>query len=483
MHPPTERLYFLDWLRIGAFALLVLYHVGMYYVTWSWHVKSADASAALEPFMRLVVAVAAVAAVPDLGGGHVVHAVARRGQPPPGFGGRSKRLLLPLLFGMAVIVPPQSYFDGVVQQLYGYARQLLRFHGGCYSRRPRRLLQSRAAPAWILPTWNHLWFVAYLFVYSAALLAAAARAAAGAAIHRSGAGACAARRRLVVAADRGCWRCFLRVSALIRALPADARAGRRCLPARDVLRAVHRRRRVGAGCRHVATLRRAALARARPGTAGVAGDDRVAAVARRHAGRARAVGMAGAHAVRDHAVVGHRRGGRLRARAPEPRPPLARHAGRQRVSGVHRAPDADRVVRDDAGTAALGAGARRSVAGGAHVRRQLRRLSRGAPRAGLAHGVRPEHRPGRRRRHTPARHASAHRERRLVRAAEHHAGGHRAPRLRSALPSRRLLRVSTNDTGPSISSNIDRSAGAPLAPACRAGAPARSRAPGSRWPS
>ena len=40
MHTPSQRLFFLDWLRIGAFALLVLYHVGMYYVSWSWHVKS-----------------------------------------------------------------------------------------------------------------------------------------------------------------------------------------------------------------------------------------------------------------------------------------------------------------------------------------------------------------------------------------------------------------------------------------------------------
>jgi peptidoglycan/LPS O-acetylase OafA/YrhL len=32
----------LDWIRIGAFALLILYHVGMFYVPsdWDWHVKS-----------------------------------------------------------------------------------------------------------------------------------------------------------------------------------------------------------------------------------------------------------------------------------------------------------------------------------------------------------------------------------------------------------------------------------------------------------
>ena len=36
----NERLYFLDWLRILAFAALLVYHVGMYYVSWDFHVKS-----------------------------------------------------------------------------------------------------------------------------------------------------------------------------------------------------------------------------------------------------------------------------------------------------------------------------------------------------------------------------------------------------------------------------------------------------------
>jgi glucans biosynthesis protein C len=42
-----ERRYDLDWVRIGAFLLLILYHVGMYYVTWDWHVKSPAASSAI----------------------------------------------------------------------------------------------------------------------------------------------------------------------------------------------------------------------------------------------------------------------------------------------------------------------------------------------------------------------------------------------------------------------------------------------------
>ena len=50
----TQRLPFLDGLRrVAAFLLLILYHVGMYYVTWDWHVKSPAASHALEPFMLM----------------------------------------------------------------------------------------------------------------------------------------------------------------------------------------------------------------------------------------------------------------------------------------------------------------------------------------------------------------------------------------------------------------------------------------------
>ncbi len=39
----------LDWLRIAAFGLLIFYHVGMFYVTWGFHVKSAHAGSAAEP--------------------------------------------------------------------------------------------------------------------------------------------------------------------------------------------------------------------------------------------------------------------------------------------------------------------------------------------------------------------------------------------------------------------------------------------------
>ena len=36
----NERHFGMDWLRIGAFALLILYHSGMAFVPWDWHVKA-----------------------------------------------------------------------------------------------------------------------------------------------------------------------------------------------------------------------------------------------------------------------------------------------------------------------------------------------------------------------------------------------------------------------------------------------------------
>ncbi|HSX55060.1 MAG TPA: acyltransferase, partial [Sphingomonas sp.] len=36
-----ERHYGMDWLRVGAFGLLILYHIGMVFVPWGYHAKTA----------------------------------------------------------------------------------------------------------------------------------------------------------------------------------------------------------------------------------------------------------------------------------------------------------------------------------------------------------------------------------------------------------------------------------------------------------
>jgi glucan biosynthesis protein C len=159
-----ERRYDLDWVRIGAFMLLIFYHVGMYYVTWDWHVKSPNASSTIEPLMMLTNPwrLSLLFLVSGVATAYLFERQGTRGF----LGQRSVRLLVPLLFGMAVIVPPQPYLEVVEKISYAgtYADFLklyfTAYHGFC-----------RGSDCLSLPTWNHLWFVAYLWVYTVVLYA------------------------------------------------------------------------------------------------------------------------------------------------------------------------------------------------------------------------------------------------------------------------------------------------------------------------
>lgn len=164
MNTDDDRLTELDWLRIAALALLMLYHLGMFYVPWDWHVKSPQPVPALEAWMMLsspwrmsllfVVSGAATGLM-----------LARR-STAAGLRERSKRLLLPLLLGMALIVPPQPYLE-VVEEL-GYTGSYLDFLARYYAGDDSF---CRGSDCLDLPTWNHLWFLAYLWVYTVLLLA------------------------------------------------------------------------------------------------------------------------------------------------------------------------------------------------------------------------------------------------------------------------------------------------------------------------
>lgn len=152
------RRYDLDWLRVIAFGLLIFYHVGMFYVTWDWHIKSRHASPLLEMPMALVNPW-------RLGLLFFISGVAIRFAsdrvPAWRFGAqRLWRLLLPLVFGMLVIVPPQTYLE---LRAAGLADD------GAWTFYRNYLSFAQVYPM-ITPTWNHLWYVAYVLVYTLVLL-------------------------------------------------------------------------------------------------------------------------------------------------------------------------------------------------------------------------------------------------------------------------------------------------------------------------
>jgi surface polysaccharide O-acyltransferase-like enzyme len=155
----ANRRHDLDWLRVAAFGMLILYHIGMYFVTWDWHVKSRHASPSLEPLMAIV----NPWRLPLL---FLISGVALRyamdAKPlAPFLLRRVRKLLLPLVFGMAVVVAPQAYVELRVKGEIppGY----LAFH--------ERYLSFDPSFSIIVPTWNHLWYVAYVLVYTLAVAA------------------------------------------------------------------------------------------------------------------------------------------------------------------------------------------------------------------------------------------------------------------------------------------------------------------------
>jgi glucans biosynthesis protein C len=160
-----HRRHDIDALRALAFTLVILYHVAMYYVAdWHWHLKSPHAAEWLQWPMRALNLwrMDLVFLISGLAIGFL-----RRGQTAGGLlRQRSVRLLLPLLFGMAVVVPYQPYAQGVGNGTIapGFGEFLLKYYGG--GPWPRKAFDGSDFGV----TWNHLWYLVYLWVYSAALV-------------------------------------------------------------------------------------------------------------------------------------------------------------------------------------------------------------------------------------------------------------------------------------------------------------------------
>ena len=165
MHPPAtpHRRHDIDALRALAFALLILYHGCMLYVAgedWGWHLKSTHLAEWLQVPMLFVNRwrMDLIFLISGLS----VHFLLR-GTPAGRFiAQRSWRLLLPLVFGCLVIVPVQPYVQGIANGAVepGY----LQFLGDYFGNRqwPRDAFDGWEHGF----TWNHLWYLIYLWCYT-----------------------------------------------------------------------------------------------------------------------------------------------------------------------------------------------------------------------------------------------------------------------------------------------------------------------------
>lgn len=142
----------LDWLRFFAVVVLLFYHSARPFVGWGWHINNSVVSVLLTGILRFV----NIWHMPLfflLSGSAAWFAMSFR--PERSFAKeRVKRLFIPLVFGMAVIIPPQVYVERIFKG---------QFEGSYLSFYPEAF--NGMYPDGNL-SWHHLWFLAYLFVFS-----------------------------------------------------------------------------------------------------------------------------------------------------------------------------------------------------------------------------------------------------------------------------------------------------------------------------
>ncbi len=147
-----ERLHELDWLRVIAIVLLLYFHTGMIFVSWHWHIKDpVSADSGLLEYLMLWLHRWRMPLLLFVSGAGTWFALGYRSSSRF-LGERIRRLLIPLAFGMLVVVPPQIYFERISQYESYWAFYPTILGGVPYP-------QGNTS-------WHHLWFIAYLFCYS-----------------------------------------------------------------------------------------------------------------------------------------------------------------------------------------------------------------------------------------------------------------------------------------------------------------------------
>lgn len=155
------RQYFLDWIRVLAFAFLIFYHTALMFVDWGFHIESGHNSTLLKTIMLLtsnwrldVLFVVSGVAISYMTVKMPLKAFVWQ---------RVIKLYVPLLFAIAVVVAPQAYYEAIQKGVFiGDFWSFWTSHYFTFSWDERM-----QAP---FPTYNHMWYVLYLFHYTLALL-------------------------------------------------------------------------------------------------------------------------------------------------------------------------------------------------------------------------------------------------------------------------------------------------------------------------
>jgi glucan biosynthesis protein C len=145
----NKRLYYIDWIRIGLILSVFFYHVGMVFNGWNWHIKNDVMLDFLNPVMAVLHSwrMPLLFLVSGAGTRFASNFRSKRTY----LSERSRRLLLPVFFGILVLVPVQVYIEKISSYsgLWDFYTHLFEgvYPEGNFS-------------------WHHLWFIVYLYFIS-----------------------------------------------------------------------------------------------------------------------------------------------------------------------------------------------------------------------------------------------------------------------------------------------------------------------------
>ncbi|KPA12097.1 glucan biosynthesis protein [Candidatus Magnetomorum sp. HK-1] len=151
-----DRRYDLDWIRVFCIFVLFFFHTAMIFVLWPFHIKNSD----LDPYLSMMNVFLGIWNMPILffvAGSAAWFSLTYR-NIRTFITERIYRLLIPLIFGIFLLIPPQVYFERLQQGLWNksFFSFYPTFFQGFY---PEGNF-----------SWNHLWVIAYLFFISLLVL-------------------------------------------------------------------------------------------------------------------------------------------------------------------------------------------------------------------------------------------------------------------------------------------------------------------------
>jgi glucans biosynthesis protein C len=158
-----ERLYYLDWLRVLAFGLLFVFHSARFFDDFGWHVKNEEHSMLANIFvgfthgwrMHLIFFISGVGTY-----------FAIRSRKGAFVRDRFTRLIVPYLFGVILLIPPQKFYEGLHQNWFNgrFSEFIFAYPSGLMEHAPGASLE------WTGLFGLHIWYLAFLFAMTLAYL-------------------------------------------------------------------------------------------------------------------------------------------------------------------------------------------------------------------------------------------------------------------------------------------------------------------------